>query len=84
MKFDAKRDVVTVREAVQRSKAEGMPISEYTLRRVIKSGEIPVRKVGTKVLIYYPNLVRYVTCVDGCDNQPATVIPSGIRRVERG
>lgn len=75
-------DVVTIREAVQRSKAEGMPVSEYTLRRIIKAGEIPVRKVGAKVLIYYPNLVRYVTCEDGCDNVAATVIPSGIRRVD--
>lgn len=82
MRFDEKHDVVSVREAVQRSKSEGMPISEYTLRRVIKSGEIPVRQVGTKVLLYYPNLVRYLTCEDSCDNQPATVIPSGIRRVD--
>lgn len=26
-------DVLTIKEAVQRSKAEGMPVSEYTLRR---------------------------------------------------
>lgn len=75
-------DVLSVREAVQRAKAEGMPISEYTLRRIIKSGEVPVRQAGSKVLIYYPNLVRYLTCEDGCDNQATTVIPSGIRRVE--
>lgn len=74
-------DMLKTREALQRLKAEGMPISEYTLRRIIKSGEIPVRQVGSTVLIYYPNLVRYLTCEDGCDNQPATVIPSGIRRV---
>ena len=82
MKFDVQHDVVSVREAVQRSKIEGMPISEYTLRRVIKSGEIPVRRVGQKVLLYYPNLVRYLTCEDGGDNVAATVIPSGIRRVD--
>ena len=75
--------VVTIREAVQRSKADGMPVSEYTLRRWIKSGAIPVRKVGQKVLLYYPNLVRYLQCEDGKDNQPATVAEtSGIRRIE--
>ena len=37
-------DVVTVREAVQRAKADGFPISEYTLRQWIRAGEIPVRK----------------------------------------
>ena len=75
-------DVLTVREAVLRSKSEGMPVSEYTLRRLVKSGKVPVRQVGAKVLIYYPNLVRYLTCEDGGDNVAATVIPSGIRRVE--
>lgn len=35
-------DVVTIREAVQRSKAEGMPVSEYTLRRIIRSGKVPI------------------------------------------
>lgn len=76
-------DVITIREAVQRSKAEGLPISEYTLRRAIKSGEIPVRQVGQKTLLYYPNLVRYLTCADGADNTPAKVAGYvGIRRVE--
>lgn len=75
-------EVLTVREAVQRSKADEMGVSEYTLRRLVKSGKIPVRQVGSKVLIYYPNLVRYLTCEDGGDNQPAAVIPSGIRRVD--
>ncbi len=49
-------DVLTVREAVSRSKAEGMPVSEYTLRRIIKNGLVPVRQVGQKTLLYYPNL----------------------------
>ena len=82
MKFDVKHDVVTVREAVRRSKSEGMPVSEYTLRRLVKSGKIPVRQVGQKTLLFYPNLIRFLTCEDGGDNQPATVIPSGIRRVD--
>lgn len=75
-------DVLTIREAVQRSKTEGMPVSEYTLRRIIRCGGVPVRRVGAKVLLYYPNLVRYLTCEDGGDNVAATVIPSGIRRVD--
>ena len=75
-------EVLSIREAVRRSKDDGMPVSEYTLRRIIKSGGIPVRQIGSKVLIYYPNLVRYLTCEDGGDNVAATVIPSGIRRVD--
>ena len=75
-------DVLTVREAVSRSKAEGMPVSEYTLRRIIKKGLVPVRQVGQKTLLYYPNLVRYLTCADGADNAPTVAAPTGIHRVD--
>lgn len=76
-------DVLTIREAVQRAKAEGLPVSEYSLRYWIRSGAIPTRKVGQKSLLFYPNLVRYLQCADGCDNQPAPVATlHGIRRVD--
>lgn len=76
-------NVVTIREAVQRAKSDGMPISEYTLRRWVRIGAIPARKVGQKVLLFYPNLVRYLQCEDGCDNAPSTVTAAhGIRRVD--
>ncbi len=57
------RQMVTVREAVQRCKSEGLGVSEYTLRHWIKCGEIPYRMAGVKILIYYPNLVSYL-CSD--------------------
>lgn len=72
-------DVVTVREAVQRAKSDGLPISEYTLRQWIRNGKVPHRQAGTKVLIYYPNLVEYLK---GGDQPPATPAASGIRRIE--
>ena len=76
-------NVVTVREAVQRAKSEGLRVSEYTLRRGLKTGAIPARNIGKKVLIYYPNLVKYIQCEDDCDNAPATVAAApGIRRVD--
>ncbi len=76
-------EVVTIREAVQRARDDDMPVSEYTLRHWVKSGAIPVRKVGQKVLLYYPNLLRYLQCEDGKDNQPAMVAATpGVRRIE--
>lgn len=76
-------DVVTVREAVKRAKQDGFPVSEYTLRQWIRIGVIPVRKAGTKILLFYPKLVRYLQCEDGGDNKPATVTEfPGIRRVD--
>lgn len=77
-------DVVTIREAVTRAKAEGLPITENTLRRWVKSGAVPVRKAGNKQLICFPNLERYLRCEDGGDNSPATVAAPGIRRIEAG
>ena len=77
-------DVVTIREAVTRAKAEGLPITENTLRRWVKSGAVPVRKAGNKQLIYFPNLERYLRCEDGGDNCPTTVAAPGIRRIEAG
>lgn len=76
-------DVLTIREAVQRARSEGLHVSEYSLRYFIRSGAIPTRKVGQKALLYYPNLVRFLQCADGCDNQPAPVAAlHGIRRVD--
>lgn len=76
-------DVVTIKEAVQRAKADGLPVTEYTLRHWLKSGTIPTRKIGKKVLLYYPNLTKYVRCEDMADSAPATVAAApGIRRVD--
>lgn len=73
-------DVVTIREAVERARSDGLPVSEYTLRRWVKTGAVPTRTAGTKYLIYYPNLVKFMQCQDGGDVQPA---PAGILRIGR-
>lgn len=75
-------DVLTIREAVRRCQQEGLPISEYTLRQWVKTGVIPRRKIGNKVLLYFPNLAAYLRCEAGGDNSPAPVVIGGIRRVD--
>lgn len=55
-------DVMTIRDTAARAKAEGLPISENALRVWIKKGDIPVVHAGNKQLVYYPNLVRFLTC----------------------
>lgn len=67
-------NVVTIRGAVARAKADGLPVSEYTLRGWIKAGHIPVRHAGCKQLLYYPNLVRYLQCEDGGDFNSAAMV----------
>lgn len=74
--------VLTIKEATQRAKEEGIPISEYGLRRLVKAGKIPVRRIGTKTLIYFPNLVGFLTCESGSDNDPEVTVSFGIRRVD--
>lgn len=75
-------DVLTIREAAARAKAEGLPVSEYTIRQWVKTGAIPVRMAGNKILLFYPNLVRYLQCDDGGDNLALAVTGNKIRRIE--
>ena len=63
-------NMVTIRQALPRLSDDGMPMSEYSLRLLIKRGAIPVRYVGKKALIFYPNIVSYLQCDGGGDNPP--------------
>lgn len=79
-----KSDVCTVPELERRAKADGLPISAYSIRRLIKQGLIPARYIGQKAVVPYSALVRYFQCVDGRDN-PEPMEPNPvIRRVKVG
>lgn len=41
---------------------------EYTLRRAIRSGQLPCRIVGRTYLISWQNPLKWVNCVDSNDN----------------
>lgn len=58
-------DLCTIREAVARARMDRMNLSEYGLRLMIKRGELGVRYVGKKALVYYPGLIKYLTFGDG-------------------
>ena len=62
--------MVTIKQAIPRLADDGMPMSEYSLRLLVKRGAIPVRYLGNKALIFYPNIVSYLQCIDGRDNPP--------------
>ena len=76
-------NMVTIRQAVSRLKADGLQLTEYSLRMLIKQKEIPARFIGQKALLYYPNIISYLRCEDGGDNIPAATETHGIRRVEQ-
>ena len=79
----AEPDICTVPKLARRAKADGLPASEYMIRRLIQSGAIPARYIGPKAVASYSALVRYFSCADGCDNSSAIVDTAlGIRRIE--
>ena len=79
----AESDIKTIPKLAQRAKADGLPISAYTIRRLIRQGTLPARYIGPKPVASYSALVRYFSCEDGCDNAPAALVTgSGIRRVD--
>lgn len=63
-------DVLTIRAAVARAKEDGLPVSEYTLRGWIKAGRVPVVYAGTRALVYYPNIVKYLQTGDPIQSPP--------------
>lgn len=63
-----KQDILNIRETVERCKLRGIPLSEYTLRRALKSGALPCRIVGRTYLISWANVERWLSCEDGADN----------------
>lgn len=76
-------DIMSISEIVERAKQDLLPVSEYALRRWVRSGAIPARKIGKKYLVSYSKVVRYLSCEDGQDNAPIVpVAGNGIRRID--
>ena len=74
-------DMCTIRQAVSRLKSDGLPLTEYSLRMLVKRGAVPVRFIGQKALLYYPNIISYLRCEDGCDNIPVAEEYGAVRRL---
>lgn len=71
--------ILTIKETVERSQERGMPLSEYTLRRALRTGAIPCRVLGKKYLIAWQNVEKWLMCADGADNMSASL--TGIVRL---
>ena len=77
------REINNFKGTIARAQSAGYTISEYTLRRAVRSGAIPCRVVGRTYLLAWSNVVRWLMCEDGSDNAPVSDC-GGIRRVEVG
>lgn len=74
------KSILTIAETVERSRQKGMPLTQYTLRRALRSGAIPCRIVGKKYLIAWDNVESWLLCSDGADNMPVCS-SGGIRQI---
>ena len=50
-------DILKIKEAAERAQACGMSVSEYTIRRAIRTGQLPCRIVGRTYLISWKILL---------------------------
>lgn len=79
------RDILRPREIIQRLETEGVGgLTEYTLYRLLKTGEIRSRKPGRCYLVSYQAVLDYLRCADGGDIAPPPSLAgyTGIRRVD--
>lgn len=74
------REINGLKGTIARARSEGYGVTEYTLRRAVRSGAIPCRIIGRTYLLAWSNVVRWLTCADGSDNVPVSDC-GGIRRV---
>ena len=60
----ANMSVMNIKQTVERATANGINISEYTLRRAIRQKQLPCKIVGRTYLISWDVFLRWVTCAD--------------------
>lgn len=57
----ANMSVMNIKQTVERATANGINISEYTLRRAIRQKQLPCKIVGRTYLISWDVFLRWVT-----------------------
>lgn len=55
------RNTATISSTLQRLRAENFDLSETALRRFVREGSIPSVMCGNKALLYYPNVISFLT-----------------------
>ena len=62
------RNIGTIPEIVKWAQADGLPLTSYGLRLLIRQGKIPVRRIGAKQLVPYNAVRDFLSCTYGQDN----------------
>ena len=63
-------EIQNIQETLRSAHEKGIPLTEYTLRRAIRSGALPCRIVGRTYFISWSNVMKWLMCEDGADNTP--------------
>lgn len=72
-------EVATIPQTAARCKAEGLGLTAYQLRYLCKSGQLVHTMMGTKTLIFWPNLLELLE--SGTPDPPPPEVGT-IRRIE--
>ena len=59
------KEIMNIQETLAHARECGIPLTEYTLRRALKSGALPCRIVGRTYFISWTNVMRWLMCEDG-------------------
>ena len=54
--------ILNMKQPVERARASGINISEYTLRRAIREGNLPCKILGKTYMIAWDNFLNWVNC----------------------
>ena len=63
-------EIQNIQDTLRSAHENGIPLTEYTLRRAIRSGALPCRIVGRTYFISWSNVMKWLMCEDGADNTP--------------
>ena len=53
-------EMATIRATIKRARNEGVGITETGLRRLVKTGQLPCTRIGNRVYIAWPVLLRFL------------------------
>ena len=67
-------NMLTIRQVVERLKADGLPLSEYALRLLVKRGAIPVRYVNIASDIIDYRYTKRLTTIISTERSPAELV----------
>lgn len=74
-------DLASIHATAERCKAEGVPLAECAIRRLVKTGGIPSVWTGRRALVYWPNVLRFIERGNGPEPPQEPAEQGAVRRI---